>query len=130
MSPVQDTWKMVKGDVVEQYLDLEHDGIESQTSKVKIILASQFNVTLCAAVATQCSLSLDKKIMCDSQRNILSIAVLASLRIYESVNSSTVNTDAKDQISAAKRCCRTKRHQQAPQAGLQGGTLSLFPKTF
>lgn len=67
--------------------------------------------------------------MCDSQRNILSIAVLASLCIYGSVNSSTVNTNAEDQTSAAKSCCRTKHHQQTPQAGLEHSTLSLLPKT-
>lgn len=129
MSPIQDTWKTGKGDVVEQCLDLERDGIESKTSKEKIIFISQFDVTLCIVLATRRSLSLDKKIMCDSQRNILNIAVLISLHIYGSVNSSTVNTDAEDQISAAKCCCRTKHHHQAAQAGLERGTRFLFPKT-
>lgn len=128
MSPIRDTWKTGKGDIAEQCLEPGHDGIENKTSKEKIMFTSQFDVTLCSALATRCSLSLDKKSTCDSQRNILSIAVLVSPRIYGSVNSFTVNTDAADQISAVKRCCRTKRHQQAPQAGLEGGTPPLFPK--
>lgn len=58
---------------------------------------SQFDVTLCTVLATRCSLCLDKKIVCASQRNSLSIAVLISLRIYvNSVNSTTVNINAKD----------------------------------
>ena len=129
MPLIQDTWKTGKGDIVEQCLDPEHDDTESKTSKEKITLTSQFDVTLCTVLATRCSLSLDKKIVCDSQRNILSIVVLVSLHIYGSVNSSTVNINAEDQVSAAKRCCRTKRHQQAPQAGLEGSTPPLFPKT-
>lgn len=129
MSPIQDTWKTSKRDIVKQCWDLEHDGIESKTSKEKISFTSQFEVTLCTALATRCSLSLDKKIMCDSQRNILSIVVLVSLRIYGSGSSSTVNTNAEDQISAVKCSSRTKHHQKAPQAGLQGSTFSRFPKT-
>lgn len=129
MSLIQDTWKTGKGDIVQQCLDLNHDDIESKTSKEKTIFTSQFDLTLCTTLATQCSLSLDKKIVCDSQWNILSIAVLISLHIYGSVNSSTVNIDAEDQICAAKHCYRTKYNQQATQAGLEGGTPPLFPKT-
>lgn len=129
MSPIWDTCKTGKGGIAEQRLEPGRDGIENKTSKEKIIFTSQFDVTLCTALATRCSLSLDKKSTCDSQRNILSIAVLISLRIYGSVNPSTVNTGAEDWISAAKRSCRTKRHQQAPQAGLEGGAPPPFPKT-
>lgn len=53
-------------------------------------------MTLYTLLATRCSLCSDKKIVCVSQRNILSIAVLVSLRIYGSVNSTTVNISAKD----------------------------------
>lgn len=129
MSPIKDTWKTSKRDIVEQCSDLEHDGIESKTSKGKISFTSQFEVTLCTALATRCSLSLDKKIMCDSQRNILSTVVLVSLCIYGPGSSSTVNTNAEDQISAVKPSYRTKHHQKAPQEGFEGSTISHFPKT-
>lgn len=129
MSLIQDTWKTSKRDIVEQCLDLEHDGIENKTSKGKRSFTSQSEVTLYTALATWCSLSLDKKIMCDSQRNILSIVVLISLCIYGSGSSSTVNTNAEDQISAVKCSYRTKHHQKAPQAGFEGSTFSHFPKS-
>lgn len=90
----QNTWKTRHGDIVE-HLDLEHDGIESKTSKNNKI-TSLFDMTLHTVWATRCSLCLDKKIVCSSQRNILSIAVLISLRIYGSVNTFTVNVNAKD----------------------------------
>lgn len=67
MSLIQDTWKTGKGDIVQQCLDLNHDDIESKTSKEKTIFTSQFDLTLCTTLATQCSLRLDKKIVCDSQ---------------------------------------------------------------
>lgn len=69
---LQDTRKTGKGDIVKQCLDLEHDGIENKISKEKIIFTSQFDITLCTMLATQCSLSLDKKVVCDSQGNTLS----------------------------------------------------------
>lgn len=52
MSPIQDTWKTSKTDIVEHCSDLEHVGIESKTSKGKISFTSQFEVTLCTALAT------------------------------------------------------------------------------
>lgn len=45
MSLIQDTWKTGKGDIVQQCLDLNHDDIESKTSKEKTIFTSQFDLT-------------------------------------------------------------------------------------
>lgn len=52
MSLIQDTWKTSKRDIVEQCLDLEHDGIENKTSKGKRSFTSQSEVTLYTALAT------------------------------------------------------------------------------